>query len=231
MKECHPDVIINIEVDSSRPLVQRLLQGDLDMVVGRVLDSEGADDLVYEPLAADEPHAIIAGAQHPLAGRDDLQLEDLIDQPWILPPAGSLVRDKIAAKFVELGLPLPNNIIETASIPLITTLLQQSNMLVALPQDSVQSFYDARVLTVLVENLPLGVGAFGLITRRNRNLSRAAQLTLSTLRELSGKLYAADGRGFARSRPSRCEASPLRAGQPAAAIVSAGAPTMSTPTL
>ena len=195
MKERYAGIVINVDVDSNRQLVQRLLQGNLDMVVGGVLDSEGADEVVYEPLAGDEPHAIIASARHPLAGRKDLQLEDLMEQPWILPPAGSLLRDKVAAKLMEQGLPLPTNIVETDSIPVITALLQQSNMVAALPEEAVQSSCEAGLLTVLLRDLPLGVGAFGLITRRNHKLSRAAQLMLSTLRELAEQVYSSDSRG------------------------------------
>ena len=189
MKQRHAGIVINVDVDSSRQLVQRLLQGSLDIVLGQELDPQGADEVVYEPLAGDEPHAIIASAQHPLAGRKDLQLEDLVEQPWILPPAGSLLRDKVAAKLVERGMPLPTNIVETTSLPLITALLQQSDMVAALPEEAVQSSCDAGQLTVLLGDLPLGVGAFGLITRRNHKLSQAAQLMLSTLRELAPQVY------------------------------------------
>ncbi len=194
MKQRYADIVINVDVDSSKPLVQRLLHGALDLVVAGELDSEGADEVVYEPLAGDEPHAIIASARHPLAGCKDLQLEDLIEQPWILPPSGSLLRDKVAAKLVERGLPLPTNIVETASLPVITALLQQSNMVAAVPEEAVQSSCEAGLLTVLVSDLPVGVGAFGLITRRNHKLSRAAQLMLTTLRELAGQFYPAYGR-------------------------------------
>lgn len=189
MKQRHAGIVINVDVDSSRQLVQRLLQGSLDIVLGQELDPQGADEVVYEPLAGDEPHAIIASAQHPLAGRKNLQLEDLIEQPWILPPAGSLLRDKVAAKLVERGMPLPTNIVETTSLPVITALLQQSDMVAALPEEAVQSSCEAGHLTVLLGDLPLGVGAFGLITRRNHKLSQAAQLMLSTLRELAPQVY------------------------------------------
>lgn len=194
MKQRHADIVINVDVDSSKQLLQRLLHGSLDIVVGGVHDSDGADEVVYEPLAGDEPHAIIASARHPLAGRKDLGLENLIEQPWILPPTGSLLRDRVTARLVEQGLPLPTNIVETASLPVITALLEQSNMVAAVPEEAVQASCKAGLLTILVSNLPLGVGAFGLITRRNRKLSQAAQLMLSTLRELAGQVYPAEHR-------------------------------------
>ncbi len=189
MKQRHPGVLTCVEIGPSRTLVQKLVRGELDMVVGRVLDSTSADELVYEPLAPDEPHAVIASAQHPLACRQELQLEQLIEQPWILPPAASLVRDRLTEMLVRHGLSLPGNIVESQCLPVITALLQQSNMLAVLPEESVQSCCDAGILTVLVRNLQLGVGAFGLITRRHHKLSPGAQLMLSTLREQAGYMY------------------------------------------
>jgi DNA-binding transcriptional LysR family regulator len=191
MKQHHQGILASIEIGPSRELVRKLLQGDLDMVVGRVLDCTRADELVYEPLAADEAHAVIASAEHPLAGRKELQLEHLIEQPWILPPAGSLLRDKLSEMFVQHGLPPPTNIIETQCLPVITSLLQQSNMVVTLPEEAVQSCCRAGILTVLVRNLPLDLGPFGLITRRHHKLSPAAQVMLSTLREEAGHLWPA----------------------------------------
>lgn len=192
MKQRHPGVLTSIEIGSSRALVQKLVRGELDMVVGRVLDSTSADELVYEPLAPDEPHAVIASAEHPLAGRQELQLEQLMAQPWILPPAGSLVRDRLAAMLVRHGLPLPGNIVESQCLPVITALLQNSNMLTILPEEAVQSGCQAGILTVLVRNLPLDVGAFGLITRRHHKLSPGAQLMVAAICEQAGPMYPAD---------------------------------------
>lgn len=192
MKQRHPGVLTSIEIGSSRTLVQKLVRGELDMVVGRVLDSTSADELVYEPLAPDEPHAVIASVEHPLACRQELQLEQLIEQPWILPPAGSLVRDKLAAMLVRHGLPMPGNIVESQCLPVITALLQNSNMLAILPEEAVQSGCKAGILTVLVRNVPLDVGAFGLITRRHHKLSPGAQLMVTAIRDQAGQMYPAD---------------------------------------
>ncbi len=192
MKRQYPGVLACVEVGPSKELVRKLLKGDLDMVVGRVLDCPRADDLVYEPLAIDEPHSAIASARHPLAGRKDLELGHLAEHPWILPPAGSLVRDKLTDMFVRHGLPRPNNIIETDSLPTITRLLLNSNMVVALPEETVQSCCKAGDLTVLVRNLPLDVGAFGLITRRHHKLSPGAQVMLGLLRHHAAEGCAVD---------------------------------------
>jgi DNA-binding transcriptional LysR family regulator len=189
VKQRYPDTVVHVEIDPSRELVGRLLEGRLDLVVARLLDADTADELLYEPLASDEPHAVIASATHPLLGRGEVGLEDLIEQPWILPPPGSLVREKLVAMFLQEGLPQPSNIVEATSLPVVTTLLAQSNMVVALPENAVRSYCEAGILTALVKNLPLGVGGFGLITRRSCQLSPAARLMCEALRELGMRMY------------------------------------------
>ncbi|HEX2099717.1 MAG TPA: LysR substrate-binding domain-containing protein, partial [Candidatus Synoicihabitans sp.] len=166
-------------------------------VLGRVLDTARADDLVYEPLSAHDLYVVIAGAQHPLAGRKNLQLSNLIEQPWIVPPTGSLVRDKLDALLVQNGLPLPANVVETVSPAVIAALLQGNNMVAAVPEEAVQSSYNSGDLTVLIRNLPLAGGSFGLITRRDHPLATGAQLMLKTLRELAGPLHPVDHLGTA----------------------------------
>jgi len=203
LKQRHPGVLVSIEIDPCQQLIQRLLQGELDMVVGRVLDTARADDLVFEALAGNESYAIVAGARHPLAGRKSLQLSNLLEQPWILPPNGSLARDKLNAMFVQNGLAPPENIVEVAAVPVIASLLQQSDMVAALPEEAVQASCKAGDLTVLVRNLPLRVGAFGLITRRGQQLSPGAHLLLKTLRELGSQVHAVNEPSAVVPAPSR----------------------------
>jgi DNA-binding transcriptional LysR family regulator len=190
LKQKHPQMLVSIELDYSKPLVAKLLRGELDIVIARILDSGGAEQLQTEPLA-DERHAVIAGAHHPLAGRSDLQLQDLVDQGWILPPPGSLIRDRLISVFLQRGLRAPSNLVESFSLPVITSLLRTTNMVVTLPKETVQSECDNGVLTVLIEDLGIEIGTFGIVTRREQPLSPGAQAMLSALRNVAGKLYGA----------------------------------------
>jgi DNA-binding transcriptional LysR family regulator len=191
VKQQHPAILISVEIDFSKPLVERLLQGHLDMLVARVLDSHGADALSFEPLA-NERHAVIAGRHHPLAGKRNLRLEDLVEQPWILPAPGSLVRDELVSVFLERGLPLPNNVVQTSSLPVINCLLRTTNMIAPLPDESVKPYLESGVLTVLIEDLGLDIGSFGIIVRRDHKLSPGAQVMLNALRKTAAKFYSGE---------------------------------------
>jgi DNA-binding transcriptional LysR family regulator len=202
LKQRHPDVITRVEILSGKTLVQELVRGELDMVVGRALDSAPGDELLYEPLAPGEPYAVIASAEHPLGRRRDLQLAQLVELPWILPPAGSVLRQRITEMLLQRGLSAPSNIVEADCLPMITSLLLHSDMLAVLPEGVVQAYCKGGILTVLARNLNLEMGAFGLITRRGHDLSPAAQLMVDALREQARLMYPAESSKPACARMS-----------------------------
>ena len=190
LKQYHPRLHVAIEVDASKTLIARLQAGQLEMVVGRILDPEAGDALDFEPLS-DEPHCIFARAGHPLERRPDLGLPDLANAGWILPAQGSILRDRLNALFVSVGLRLPTETIETTSLPMITQLLALSDMVVALPREVVRTHVELRQLVPLPVDLELRLSPYGIVTRRHHALSPGAAAMLRVLREVAAQ----DSRG------------------------------------
>jgi len=189
VKREFPDLLIRVEMDYSRPLVARLVDGQLDMVIGRILGPDGLAELDFEPLA-DEPHSLIARAGHPLTRRRRLEHADLLEFGWILPPAASLLRSRMDAMFLERGLRWPQNVVETSALPVITNLLRNSDLLTALPVDSIAPYTQANMLTVLPIELGVSIESFGIIRRRDHLLSPGGQRVLDQLRITARRLYA-----------------------------------------
>ena len=188
VKRRYPAIHVSVEIDYSKTLVAKLLQGEVDVSVARVLDTEGADQLHFEPLA-DERYAVIAGGAHPLAGRGEVPLGDLVGQPWILPTPGSQLRDKLVNAFLLHGLSMPNNIVQSSALPLIMSLLRASHMVAPLPEDAMQPYLQAGLFAVLLKDLDIQIGSFGIITRRGSQLSPGAQIMLTALRGVAAGLY------------------------------------------
>ncbi len=181
-------VHVSISVDTSKLLIERLRAGMLDLVIGRILDAESAAELNFEPLT-DEPHSLIARAGHPLARHHNLQLKDLVHEGWILPPSGSILRDRLTALFLSHGLDQPSETVETLALPVITNLLRGSDMVVALPEELVRPSLDTGLLTVLPCDLGLRMDWYGIVTRKNHELSPGAKSMLAMLREIAATLY------------------------------------------
>lgn len=188
LRHSHPKVQVTVTVDTSKLLIQRLREGQLDLVIGRILDSVSAAELHFEPIT-DEPHSLIVRAGHPLLQRSDLSLKDLAREAWILPAHGSILRDRLTALFLAQGLDQPQQTTETTALPMITKLLTQSDMLVPLPPEVLQSHLDSGLLAVLPFDLGLRMDAYGFVTRRQHQLSPGAEATLQTLRQAAQRRY------------------------------------------
>ena len=190
VKRDFPDILIRVEMDYSRPLVAKLLDGQLDIVIGRIMGPEGAGELEFEPLA-DEPHSVIVRAAHPLAQRDKVSHADLVDYGWIMPPAASVLRTRLDSVFLEHGLSPPNSIVETSALPVIIHLLRHSDMLAALPAESVAPYLQTEQMRVLPIDLGVRMDYFGIIRRRDQQLSPGAERVLGALRQAARLIYPA----------------------------------------
>ena len=188
MRRSHSRVQVAISVDTSKPLIQRLRAGELDLVIGRILDSESAHELNFEPIT-DEAHSLIVRANHPLLGHKDLRLEDLTREAWIMPPYGSILRDRLTALFLSNGLDQPIETTETLALPVVANLLTGSDMIVALPVELVQLYIDAGLLAVLPYDLGLRMDVYGIVTRKQHQLSPGAEATLTALRQVAWERY------------------------------------------
>jgi DNA-binding transcriptional LysR family regulator len=184
LKAQHERLHVAIEVDASKPLIERLRAGRLDIVIGRILDPAVADELAFEPLA-DEPHRFVVRAGHPLCGREGLGVHELVDQGWILPPAGSILRDRLTAMFVSNGLDMPARTVEASALPVTLALLRGGDMVAALPEEVVRPQLEAGILDVLPFDPGLKLDAYGIVTRRHHALSPGAQAMLDVLREVA----------------------------------------------
>jgi DNA-binding transcriptional LysR family regulator len=188
LKQRQPGTLVSVELDSSRPLMAKLRNGDMDIVIGRVTRSEAGAELTVEPLA-DERHAVVASAGHPLASRTGLVLEDLGEQGWILPAPESVVRERLTAAFLQRGLPLPINVVQTGALTVIAGLLRALPMVAMLPEGLARMVCESGEFAVLLEDVPVELGPFGIVTRRDSRLSPAAQAMLRALRETAKGIY------------------------------------------
>lgn len=190
LKSRYARVHVSIHVDASKLLVARLRAGDLDMVVGRILDTEVAHELDFEPIT-DEPHCLIARVGHPLAASTNLQLDELARHGWILPPSGSVLRDRITALFLSQGQEQPGETVSTMALPTIASLLRASDMVAPLPVELVQPYLDSGLLTILPFEMGLRMDMYGIITRKHHQLSPGAEAMLVALREIVAQRYPA----------------------------------------
>ena len=84
VKQEHPTLRVAVQIETSDVLIERLAQGRLDMVVGRLFERHDKTDLRYEALV-EEPVCVVARPGHPLARMARLTLRDIVGCGWIVP--------------------------------------------------------------------------------------------------------------------------------------------------
>jgi DNA-binding transcriptional LysR family regulator len=192
VKQEHPNLRVAIEIENSDVLMERLLQGKLDMLVARLFAQHDKSQLRYARLS-DEPVCAMTRPGHPLLAVAGLTLRDVVTAGWVIPPAGSVLRHRFELMFQEAGLAPPIDVVETSAPLFITRMLQQSDMLAVIPTDVARYYVAHGILAVLPLEMPCHMDDFGIITRTDRLLSPAAKVMIRALKASSLPVY---GRRF-----------------------------------
>jgi DNA-binding transcriptional LysR family regulator len=188
VKTAHPSLRVSLQVETSDVLIDRLGQGKLDMVIGRLFARHDKSDLRYEALV-EEPVAAVVRTGHPLTERHSLKLKDLAGHGWIVPPTGSVLRHRFELMFQEDGIDAPTDLIETTALLFMTKMLEQSDLIGVIASDVALYYQEHGLVTILPVDLPCKMDAFGLITRTDRLLAPAAKVMLRALKETARNVY------------------------------------------
>lgn len=167
-------------------LLARLRTGQIDLLVGRFARDQDMSDLKTQDLY--RPNVVaVCGVKHPLVSRRSLEWDDLYEQPWIFPEAGTPMRSAIELHFRKQKHRPARAVVESSSIQANVALLKTSHLIWVLSFDVAKYFADLGALQILkVPQLP-APGAFVLAQLNGRILPPAAERLADCLRT-AGKL-------------------------------------------
>jgi DNA-binding transcriptional LysR family regulator len=169
------------------PQYRDLRERNVDLVCGPIVKPFAEDDLEAEPLFEDKT-VVVAGMRNPWARRRNIELGDLIDEPWCMPPPETLVGARCVEAFRACGLAVPRRKVLTSSIQLVNGMLATGRFLTMLP-DSLLGFSGKRIaIKALPIDLSVPPRLVGLVTLKNRTISPGAQLFMQTAREVTKTL-------------------------------------------
>lgn len=92
----HPESRIQLQMYNSETIVQQILNHELDL--GLIEGEIHHPDIEVQPWIADEL-VIFCAANHPLASKSQVSMEQLLDQQWILHEKGSSTRETFDRAF------------------------------------------------------------------------------------------------------------------------------------
>jgi DNA-binding transcriptional LysR family regulator len=179
--------LLDIVVREATPeaLLVELAAGRVDLIVGR-LSGPGTEHTRRRSLY-EESIRVVAGAAHPLAGRERVDLGDLWDHPWILPGVETILRQELEAYFTRHGHDLPANRVEATSFLTVRQLLIETDMVAALP--GLIGADDPLLATLPVSLEPIG-HSVGMTLASDRRLTPAVRALVDALEEVAAAISA-----------------------------------------
>ena len=180
---------VAFEVVAADPITlmeHELRQRHIELSISPIPGLNIGGDINLEILLNDR-QVVMAGAQNKWARQRNLQLADLVEEPWLVPPPDSIIGHSIAETFRTSGLELPRARVVTFSIPLCCQLLSRGNFLAMLPV-SMARLGGELPLKILRVAIPGIDRPTAIITLKKRTLSPLAQIFIGEARDLAGRL-------------------------------------------
>ena len=153
-----PGLVFNVIQAPTVNLQSRdLRERRVDLILGRMVTPVADEDLNAEALF-DDPLHVVAGANSNWLRRRRIDPNDLINEPWSLPPYDSFVGSRIVDIFRAIGLPPPRHTVISTSIQLFNALVVTGRFL-AILSGSTLRFSGRRLgLKALPVDLPIQSG-------------------------------------------------------------------------
>jgi DNA-binding transcriptional LysR family regulator len=176
----YPQLSCHVATGAGPPIFEQLTNRNVELVVSRMPRHTTEDYMVVEKLF-DDSYVVAANSQNRWTRRRKIELAELLDEPWVLPPFDSFGSTLIAEAFRERGLEPPRSLVSTISLSMRNGLLATGRFLTMLPGFAVapERYPFLRPLPV---KLPDTRAAVAVVTLRNRALSPPALLFVDSLR-------------------------------------------------
>jgi DNA-binding transcriptional LysR family regulator len=178
----HPGVVVRVvNAQTAEQEFRELRERSVDLMIGRVHRPLSAEEVTVEMLCRDE-FFVVAGAQNRWVRREKIAFAELMDEPWILFPPGSLIMSYVEKAFRAQGLRLPRETVTSFSVHLRMQLLATGRFLTVL----FGSVLHHNAKRWSLKPLPVDIGIppvpIGIFTLKNRTLSPVVRLFVQQAR-------------------------------------------------
>nr|WP_300309391.1 LysR family transcriptional regulator [Halomonas sp.] len=184
LKRDRPLLQIRVMGETSDQLAEQLEQSKIDLAIARYASALQHNQFDFEPLG-NETLLTVVRKDHPLLEADDLPaLADLLDNwPWLLQPVSTPARQALEKELEDSGLVSPRDVIECGSIFAALQLVQKSDCLMVMSRSVLREHLSIGGIVSLPLKLGRALAPFGLLTRKDSQLSEPARAFCQLLRQ------------------------------------------------
>lgn len=166
---------------------QELRDRNVDLVLSRSVNAlvrDGLEEDLHAEVLFDDPFSAVVGHHSRWARRKQIDIADLVDEPWIVTPPDVLAGRFLAEAFERRGLKPPMPRVATSSIHLRQNLASRGQYISVLPASVLRLSAKQFALKQLPIELSDKPAPVTVVTIKARTLSPAAQLFIQWAREV-----------------------------------------------
>jgi DNA-binding transcriptional LysR family regulator len=165
-----PKIFVRLREGGMEEFTEKLREGQIDLLIGRIENPGRYNDLVLEELY-DPPMKIVCRPGHPLARKRKVSLAEAINGNWLLPESGTAMRRGVEGLFKTEKMWPVECLIESSSIQANVALLNASDVVWILSADIAAYFEKLGQLNILPVPQLRGPGPVLLVSLKTRNVS------------------------------------------------------------
>jgi DNA-binding transcriptional LysR family regulator len=183
----YPRMMFHVVTGDANSLLRDLDDRNVDLLILRKIGAFAEDQMSFEVLY-DNPYYVAAGVTSPWVRRRRVELADLIDDLWVLPPTGSRLGSVVRDIFDVKQLPYPRAAVVAHGLEMTVNLLSTGRYLTIHPESVFTFPAKHPFIRKLPIELPIVSGPIGVLTLKNRALNPAAQLFIEAARDVARPL-------------------------------------------
>ncbi len=180
----YPRIIFHLVTGYIESLRRELSERKVDLLIVRSPGPITDERLDFEFLFEDR-YVVVAGAKNRWVRRGKIQIPELVDESWVLPPPASVIGSIVLEAFRAAGLDYPRVTVVTDSPHTRVSLLATGRFITVFPASALRFLARGAALKVLPVDLPIARRPNGIVTLKDRALSPVAQLFVDSARELA----------------------------------------------
>jgi DNA-binding transcriptional LysR family regulator len=182
-----PRVFVELLAGEPSAIYRALEDRRVDMAVLHMHAPIARQHLHAETLY-DDDYVVVAGKQSSWARRRRMDLADLMNEPWALPPPDGAVGSIFLQAFLARGLDYPRVAVSTQTMPARAALAATGRFLSIVPGSALKLSPGNPALKALPIDLPTTRRPTGILTFKNRTPDPATQLFIDCARDVAKQL-------------------------------------------
>lgn len=183
----YPRIVFNLVTGYTETLHRELAARNVDLLIirgsGPIADPRFDFEFLF-----DDSYVVAAGAQNEWVRRRRIEIAELVNESWVLPPPDSVIGSIVMDAFRVSGLDYPRVSVVTDCPHMRISLLATGRFVTIFPASAFRFLAKRSELKILPVELPTARRPNGIVTLKNRALSPVAKLFINCAREVAKPL-------------------------------------------